>query len=108
MNILMSAWSYFATNILQQPAWMIGLIVLVGYVLLKKPWYDVLGGTLKAVIGYMILAVGSSGLVNNFRPVLVGLGERFNLDAMVSTPISDRTRLPQAWRKYSENRFHRL
>ena len=86
MNILMSAWSYFATNILQQPAWMIGLIVLVGYVLLKKPWYDVLGGTLKAVIGYMILAVGSSGLVNNFRPVLVGLGERFNLDAMVIDP----------------------
>ena len=65
---------------------MIGLIVLVGYVLLKKPWYDVLGGTLKAVIGYMILAVGSSGLVNNFRPVLVGLGERFNLDAMVIDP----------------------
>lgn len=86
MNILMDAWSYFATNILQQPAWMIGLIVLIGYVLLRKPWYDVLGGTLKAVIGYMILAVGSSGLVNNFRPVLVGLGERFNLDAMVIDP----------------------
>ena len=34
----------------------------------------------------MILAVGSSGLVNNFRPVLVGLGERFNLDAMVIDP----------------------
>ena len=65
---------------------MIGLIVLIGYILLKKPWYDVLGGTLKAVIGYMILAVGSSGLVNNFRPVLVGLGERFNLDAMVIDP----------------------
>ena len=86
MDILMRAWSYFATNILQQPAWMIGLIVLIGYILLKKPWYDVLGGTLKAVIGYMILAVGSSGLVNNFRPVLVGLGERFNLDAMVIDP----------------------
>ena len=65
---------------------MIGLIVLIGYILLKKPWYDVLGGILKAVIGYMILAVGSSGLVNNFRPVLVGLGERFNLDAMVIDP----------------------
>ena len=43
MDILMRAWSYFATNILQQPAWMIGLIVLIGYILLKKPWYDVLG-----------------------------------------------------------------
>ncbi len=86
MNILMNAWSYFATNILQQPAWMIGLIVLLGYVLLKKPWYDVLGGTIKAVVGYMILAVGSGGLVSNFRPVLVGLKDRFNLDAMVIDP----------------------
>ncbi len=82
----MNAWSYFATNILQQPAWMIGLIVLLGYVLLKKPWYDVLGGTIKAVVGYMILAVGSGGLVSNFRPVLVGLKDRFNLDAMVIDP----------------------
>ena len=86
MNILMKAWSYFATNILQQPAWMIGLIVLLGYILLRKPWYDVLGGTIKAVVGYMILAVGSGGLVSNFRPVLVGLKERFNLDAMVIDP----------------------
>ena len=86
MDILMKAWSYFATNILQQPAWMIGLIVLLGYILLKKPWYDVLGGTIKAVVGYMILAVGSGGLVSNFRPVLVGLKERFNLDAMVIDP----------------------
>ena len=86
MDILMRAWSYFATNILQQPAWMIGLIVLIGYVLLKKPWYDVLGGTIKAVAGYMILAACSGGLVSNFCPVLVGLKHRFNLDAMVIDP----------------------
>lgn len=86
MEFLMNAWSYFATNILQQPAWMIGLIVLLGYLLLRKPWYDVLGGTIKAVVGYMILAVGSGGLVSNFRPVLTGLKDRFQLDAMVIDP----------------------
>ena len=73
MDILMSIWSYFATNVLQQPAFMIGLIVAIGYILLKKPWYDVLAGVIKAIVGYLILTVGSSGLVNNFRPVLVGL-----------------------------------
>lgn len=86
MNIFMEIWSYFATNILQQPAFMIGFIVIIGYILLKKPWYDVLSGGIKAVAGYMILAVGSGGLVNNFRPVLVGLKDRFNLDAMVIDP----------------------
>ena len=86
MDILMSIWSYFATNVLQQPAFMIGLIVAIGYILLKKPWYDVLAGVIKAIVGYLILTVGSSGLVNNFRPVLVGLRDRFNMDAMVIDP----------------------
>lgn len=86
MDFLMKIWSYFAVNVLQQPAFMIGLIVMLGYILLKKPWYDVLAGVIKAIVGYLILSVGSSGLVNNFRPVLVGLKDRFNMDAMVIDP----------------------
>ena len=82
----MSILSYFATNVLQQPAFMIGLIVMIGYILLKKPWYDVLAGVIKAIVGYLILTVGSSGLTNNFRPVLVGLRDVFNIDAMVIDP----------------------
>lgn len=86
MDIFMNIWTYFATNILQQPAFMIGLIVAIGYILLKKPWYDILAGVIKAIVGYFILAVGSSGLVSNFRPILVGLKDRFNMDAMVIDP----------------------
>lgn len=86
MEILSKIWSYFATNILQQPAFMIGFIVLIGYILLQRPWYDILAGTIKAIVGYLILTVGSGGLVNNFRPVLVGLGERFNINATVIDP----------------------
>ncbi len=82
----MTIWTYFATNILQQPAFMIGLIVMIGYILLGKTWYDVLAGVIKAIVGYLILTVGSSGLVSNFRPVLVGLKDRFNMDAMVIDP----------------------
>lgn len=86
MDIFIKIWEYFATNILQQPAFMIGLIVAIGYILLKKPWYDILAGVIKAIVGYFILSVGSSGLVNNFRPILVGLKDRFNMDAMVIDP----------------------
>ncbi len=86
LEVLQTVWVFFAKNILTQPQFFIGLMVVVGYVLLKKPWYDVLAGFFKAVIGYMILSVGSGGLVSNFRPVLVGLKDRFNLDAMVIDP----------------------
>ncbi len=86
MDILLKIWSYFAVNVLQQPAFMIGLIVMIGYILLGKPWYDVLAGVIKAIVGYLILTVGSGGLVSNFRPVLVGLKDRFNMNAMVIDP----------------------
>ncbi|OTN87902.1 PTS system ascorbate-specific transporter subunit IIC [Enterococcus sp. 7E2_DIV0204] len=86
LDFLMEIWDYFAANILTQPAFLIGFIVLLGYVLLKKPLYESIAGFLKATVGYLILTVGSGGLVNNFRPILVGLKERFNLDAMVIDP----------------------
>ena len=85
-GILLACWSFFAKNILTQPQFMIGFIVLIGYILLKKPWYECLAGFLKATCGYLILCVGSGGLVKNFRPILVGLRDRFNLSAMVIDP----------------------
>ena len=97
MEILSKIWSYFATNILQQPAFMIGFIVLIGYILLQRPWYDILAGTIKAIVGYLILTVGSGGLVNNFRPVLVGLGERFNINATVIDPYFGQNAVTACW-----------
>ncbi|EOT40543.1 PTS ascorbate transporter subunit IIC [Enterococcus columbae] len=85
-NILLVIWEYFAKNILTQPAFLIGLIVFIGYVLLKRPLYESISGFLKATVGYLILTVGSGGLVNNFRPILVGLKDRFHLHAMVTDP----------------------
>ncbi|MGX8833920.1 PTS ascorbate transporter subunit IIC [Amedibacillus sp. YH-ame10] len=86
LDFILGIWSFFATNILTQPAYFIGLMVLVGYMLLRKPLYEALAGFIKATVGYLILSVGSGGLVNNFRPILVGLKDRFDLDAMVIDP----------------------
>jgi ascorbate PTS system EIIC component len=86
MDILLGIWTWIANNILTQPAYFIGLIVVLGYALMKKPWYDILAGFIKAVIGYQILTVGSSGLTSAFRPVLVGLESRFNMSACVIDP----------------------
>lgn len=85
-EFLLGIWTYFATNVLTQPAYLIGFIVLLGYILLRRPFYECIAGFLKATVGYFILTVGSAGLVNNFRPILVGLKDRFNLDAMVTDP----------------------
>jgi ascorbate PTS system EIIC component len=86
MELLLSIWTYFAQNILTVPAYFIGLMTLIGYMLLKKPWYESFAGFIKATVGFLILGVGSGGLVSNFRPILVGLKDRFQLSAMVIDP----------------------
>lgn len=86
LNVLNAIWTFFATYVLQKAPYMVGFLVLLGYVLKKEKWYNTLGGTLKAIIGMLILNVGSSGLVSNFRPILAGLKDRFNLTACVIDP----------------------
>ena len=77
---------FFATYILQKAPYMVGFLTLLGYCLMGKKWYDTLAGTLKAIIGMLILNAGSGGLTSNFRPILAGLKDRFNLTAAVIDP----------------------
>ena len=86
LNVLTAIWEFFTTYILRNAPFMIGFITLLGYALMRKKWYDILSGTLKAIIGMLILNVGSGGLVSNFRPILAGLKDRFNLVATVIDP----------------------
>ncbi|SKA75499.1 PTS system IIC component, L-Asc family [Caloramator quimbayensis] len=86
MNIIMTIWGFFQNNILTKPAFFVGFIVLIGYLLLKRPFYEALAGFIKATVGYLILNVAAGGLVNNFRPILAVLKDRFNLTAAVIDP----------------------
>ena len=86
LDFLNAIWTFFATYILQKAPYMVGFLTLLGYCLMGKKWYDTLAGTLKAIIGMLILNVGSGGLTSNFRPILAGLKERFNLTAAVIDP----------------------
>lgn len=47
MEVISSVLNWFSSNILQNPAFFVGLLVLVGYALLKKPAHDVSQGLLK-------------------------------------------------------------
>ncbi len=86
LDILRAIWDFFATYILQKAPYMVGFLTLLGYTLMGKKWYDTLAGTLKAIIGMLILNAGSAGLTGTFRPILAGLRERFNLTACVTDP----------------------
>lgn len=83
---LNQVWEFLFNNILSRPAIFIGVIVLVGYILLKRKWYEVFAGFVKAMVGYMILQVGAKSLVGAVTPILNGITQRFSLDAVVIDP----------------------
>lgn len=92
----MAIWTFFVNNILTKPQYMVGLIVLIGYLLLRKPWYDTVSGTIKAIVGYLILSSGSGGMINTLKPILYGLGGRFGLSAIIIDPYNGQNAVQAA------------
>jgi len=91
LDFLSTIWEFFANNILTQPAYFIGLMVVIGYILLRRAWYDVLAGFIKATAGFMILQVGAGGLVGNFRGDGATISESFNLGTIEGTDLTTAT-----------------
>lgn len=86
LDIVNQIWVVIFNNILSRPAIFIGLIVMIGYILLKRKWYEVLAGFIKAVVGYMILQVGAKALAGTITPILTGIQQKFELKAAVIDP----------------------
>ncbi|GIP39921.1 PTS ascorbate transporter subunit IIC [Paenibacillus sp. J31TS4] len=68
MNVI----SWIATNVFGTPAILLGFIVLLGLVLQKKSTSQIISGTFKAIIGFLIINAGSGvivGALNVFEPM---------------------------------------
>lgn len=86
MGIITNIWQVIFNNVLSQPDIFIGLFVVVGYIMLKRKWYEVGAGFIKAVVGYQILQVGASSLKNTVAPLLTGITQKWAIDAVVIDP----------------------
>ncbi len=73
--------SSISSNLLTQPAYIIGLLVFIGMIALKKPFYEAVASMIKAVVGYFILSIGSGGFTSTFRPIVNALASKFNITA---------------------------
>ncbi len=73
MDIIVAIAKFLADNIVGQPAILIGLIALIGLLAQRKPFSDVVTGTLKTAVGFMILSKGADivvGALLGFTPIL--------------------------------------
>ena len=65
----------FILNILATPAMLVGLLAMVGLILQKKPVEDVIKGTIKTIVGFLVLSAGA-GVIQTES--LNAFGELFN------------------------------
>lgn len=72
MNTLLSIINWIAANIVDKASILLGIVALVGLLIQKKGFSDVVLGTLKTVVGFLILEQGTSILVSaifGFQPL---------------------------------------
>lgn len=74
----------FVINILSTPAILVGLLSLLGLALQRKPIEDIVKGTVKTIVGFLVLSAGSSflqtGSLNAFGDIF---NYAFNMQGVV-------------------------
>lgn len=75
----------FIVSLFNQPALMVGLMALIGLVALKKPIQQIISGTLKAIIGFVILQVGANVIANTLGVLGPIFQEAFHMQGVIPT-----------------------
>ncbi len=88
MDTLMSIFMAINNQILSKAPLLLGLVACIGYIFLKKDSTTIIKGTIKTIVGFMLVQVGSGQLVQNFKPVIEGLSKYHNLKGAVIDPYT--------------------
>ncbi|NGN64620.1 PTS ascorbate transporter subunit IIC [Streptomyces sp. A7024] len=69
MNWLVSIAQFLVNEILSQPAYLIGLITAAGLIALKKSTGQIIGGAIKATLGFLLIGAGAGLVVASLAPL---------------------------------------
>lgn len=73
----------FVVDILKVPSVLVGLIALIGLVAQKKNFSDVVKGTVKTILGFLVLAGGATVLVGALNPLGGMFEHAFNIQGII-------------------------
>lgn len=74
----------FITSFLSTPAFIIGLIALIGLIASRRSASDVVKGTFKTILGFMILQAGASIIVQGLVPFSQMFQDAFGLQGVIA------------------------
>ncbi|WEV69243.1 PTS ascorbate transporter subunit IIC [Bifidobacterium sp. ESL0775] len=68
MNVLIDVLNFISQQILNVPAYLIGIVAAIGLIALKRSAGQVIAGGLKAAMGYLILGAGATVVTSALAP----------------------------------------
>jgi len=88
MDFLYDAFYIFYSQVMTKAPLLLGLVTFIGYWLLKRDSTTILKGTIKTIVGFMLVGVGASTLVSSFKPVIEKMSEYHGLTGSVIDPYT--------------------
>lgn len=85
MDLLITAAQFLVNEILSVPAFLIGIITGVGLVALRRSAGQVIGGALKATLGFLLIGAGATLVVASLDPLGVMIQDATGAHGVVPT-----------------------
>ena len=73
----------FIVDILKVPSILVGIIALIGLIAQKKPVADIIKGTIKTILGFIVLGGGAGVLLGSLNPLGDIFQQAFNVQGVV-------------------------
>jgi PTS system ascorbate-specific IIC component len=83
MNMILG----FLEQFLQQGSLMVGLMAFIGLAIQKKPVSDIIKGTVKTIVGFLLIGAGAGVVIGGLTPLNDLLAAAFNVTGIV--PINE-------------------
>ena len=84
----MEIFMWINEQILSKAPLLLGIVACIGYILLKKDTATIIKGTIKTIVGFMLVQVGAATLVAGFKPIIENLAKFHNLTGAVIDPYT--------------------
>ncbi|MCT2260669.1 PTS ascorbate transporter subunit IIC [Brachybacterium muris] len=85
MNVLVSIAEFLVNEILSVPAFLIGIITAIGLIALRRSAGQVVGGALKAVLGFLLIGAGAGLVTGSLTPLGVMIQGALGTQGVVPT-----------------------
>ncbi len=78
----------FYSQVITKAPLLLGLVTCIGYLLLRHTITTVITGTVKTIVGFMLVQVGASALITSFTPVINNISRFHNITGSVIDPYT--------------------